>query len=148
MSVKNFKGFTPDEICNLYKFVCEWESQSSNTSKVIEKDHPNYKEKYWNKILPKKMCIEKKNNNDMQQLRDSDNTPCGVYSYDKGRYRDRIITHIRNAFCHGNLSKKDTKVIAVDKFTQTKKKHKNGDISAYIKLDENTFWDIVNIINK
>ena len=142
------KGFSKDEIFDLYQFIVVYESDIKNC-KVdnVAKKYPDFSTQKWKKILEGVEHEHVKQNAHYKQ-----NPPKNtLWDRNSQLARDCVTRHIRDAIAHSMIEQdsKSSCVSLSDIYPETKKgKHKKGDYSAKYSLDSNIFWQIIQIFTK
>lgn len=142
------KGFSKDEIFDLYQFIVIYKSEIKDR-KVddVAKKYPEFSLKKWKKILEGVKHESVTQNEDYKQ-----NPPKNtLWDRNSNQTRGCVTRHIRNAIAHSLIEQdsKSTCVSLSDIYPETKKgKHKKGDYSAKYSLDSNIFWQIIQIFTK
>ena len=139
------KGFSKDEIYELYRFVGIYESDIKNplVDEICQK-YPDFSERRWNEIMKNVNHIKVQNQNEYE--RDiSENT---LMDRNTGIERKDVMGHIRNGFAHYLIQKdsQTSRISLTDKYPKGRTGHYVvGDISAKYSFDESTFWNIIHI---
>lgn len=110
----------------------------------IEKVYEQFQSKRWKDFrnTEHKQAISQEDYHNISQ-KDSSNLFIDNKKEDK---RKVFLAHLRNAIAHANFyySKTLKTFEFLDKYVRTNKKQKKGDISAFIRMNSNSFWKIIN----
>ncbi len=102
-SVNSFKGFEPEEIIILYKYICWYKSISKiSTDKKLYKQYP-WTKSFWIDTSIKKynFKIEKSSKMPKKAIEQRSNTM--VYTKSVGTKLLSFLRHLRNSIAHGNI---------------------------------------------
>ena len=142
---EEIKGFSKNEIFDLYQFIVIYESEIKNCKvDEVTKKYPDFSKSKWKKIL-----IRVKHEQIIQNAGYKQDPPQNtLWDRNTTTARDCVTRHIRNAIAHSSIEQ-DTKsscVSIVDIYPETiKGKHNKGDFSAKYSIDSNIFWQIIRI---
>lgn len=143
------KGFSKDEIFELYRFVEIYESDINRKYITeIRQKYPKFAKKEWNKIKTNLKHLSVMHQNGYKGVI----PPNTLFDGEIGIVRLRVVTHIRNAFVHNTLEKDSHYpcIFLTDKYKTTDRegKYKKGDVSARYFFDESMFWKIIRIFTQ
>ena len=143
---KKIKGFSKDEVFELYRFVEIYESDiKARKLQEVILQYPLLADKEWEKIKSKLTHFQMKS----QSAYKTPIPPNTLLDGDTGIIRPIIIAHIRNAFVHLSLEKDSQypTIYLTDMYNRTDKenKYKKGDLSAQYFFEEELFWKIIHL---
>lgn len=146
---EKIKGFSKDEIFELYRFVGIYESDiNGKRISEISKKYPKFAKNKWNKIKTNLTHLSVMHQEGYKGVV----PPNTLFDGENGIVQPRVVTHIRNAFVHNTLEKESHYpcVFLTDTYNTSdrKGKYKKGDVSARYFFDEATFWKIIRIFTQ